>query len=647
MNKKHVHYFSKAMFLFVLLCLGGQLMALNPKDDCQLLDHLAEVNQQWLKQKDLNLDLISFTAFDNDDLRIQAHLKLVAQTLRHRTVDHLSTEQQAKRTAMLDVLEQYWKRNLFPRNHYHSVRQPYFVDNNGTACAVGYLVLESGESALVERIKEENNYGYIAELSQVYPELTSWADAYGFTLDELAWIQPAYPPQPKPYQALGNGGGVEGTVNTVITDDNDDMLFLAGDFTNVDGVNANSVIAWNGEEWLNLGNGVEGEILALEYYDDKLFIAGDFALTDAPEYTNIAYWDGSNWTGLQEGDMEGSVYAIKEYKNRIYLGGDFQKVNGNERPYLAYYNYNSSQTWENSVRIYVDGQFLDVDGAFSVDAPVRCFEIVTDNLLVGGDFTLTAPEFPYDQVDQLETNYLAYWRGDNWVGALHGNHAEVHTVKYLNGDLYVGGDVSEPGGLSILHAGLWLENGEYFYVNAHGDNLVHDFIEYEESVLMIGGFSFDPGGVGIFGNGAAIFGTEWYDGNEYFVSSGYSVFNNTVKASTHFQGKQVFVGDFDVVDLIPIKNLAVLDASTNVRRPRLTEGAVKVFMSNDFLTIQYKELSADAQFRLFNLNGQLLTEFRLAQGSAALQKSLAQLPRGAYVYQVFGESVSQSGKLIR
>jgi Secretion system C-terminal sorting domain len=43
---------------------------------------------------------------------------------------------------------------------------------------------------LAQEISLENNYAYIAEIES--PALVAWAETYGFTLDELKWIQPTY-----------------------------------------------------------------------------------------------------------------------------------------------------------------------------------------------------------------------------------------------------------------------------------------------------------------------------------------------------------------------------------------------------------------------------------------------------------------------
>jgi len=157
-----------------------------------LYEQLCGINKEW-QTKDCKAPLYGTTPnFESDEDLIQTHLKLVEQTLRQKDVSHLTKEARKMRFENLDVLKRYWQRGLFPKNLYHDKRTPYFIDDYGTACAVGFLVIESGHEAFASTIHQENNYAYIAEVNQQFPMLKQWANTNGFTVDELAWIQPTY-----------------------------------------------------------------------------------------------------------------------------------------------------------------------------------------------------------------------------------------------------------------------------------------------------------------------------------------------------------------------------------------------------------------------------------------------------------------------
>jgi len=151
---------------------------------------LENLNKYWANK---NIDyavLKERIPLKNDVSLIQMHLSLVEKTLRNKNIDNLSLTQKKNRFKCLDILHNYWTEGIFPKNLYHNKRTPYFIDDFGTACAVGQLVILTGYADFANKIARENNYGYIKDMN--YPELFTWADKYGFTIDELAWIQPSY-----------------------------------------------------------------------------------------------------------------------------------------------------------------------------------------------------------------------------------------------------------------------------------------------------------------------------------------------------------------------------------------------------------------------------------------------------------------------
>lgn len=147
----------------------------------------------------------------SDDAAIYAHLEAVESRLRAVEVSHLAPAQQARRGELLDVLHDYRTVGVFPHNHSFEPhdrpvtfpglfpdagtdRTPVFVDEHGTHCAVGYLLAVDGRDALVDRIVDGGNLRYVHEIDD--PELLAWAHEAGFTVDELAQIQPSYPGDP-------------------------------------------------------------------------------------------------------------------------------------------------------------------------------------------------------------------------------------------------------------------------------------------------------------------------------------------------------------------------------------------------------------------------------------------------------------------
>lgn len=134
---------------------------------------------------------VSPTDETNEFVRVQTHLKYVELLLRARPVAHLSPERQAARALYLDHLADYWQEGAFPHNDGHEdARRPTFISPDGNICAVGYLVEVSAGRDVAEAVNAEFKYAFIGEINTA--AFHAWADASGFTMEELATIQPTY-----------------------------------------------------------------------------------------------------------------------------------------------------------------------------------------------------------------------------------------------------------------------------------------------------------------------------------------------------------------------------------------------------------------------------------------------------------------------
>lgn len=125
--------------------------------------------------------------------RIQRHLSNVESTLRALHPEGLTDAQAAAREQSLDVLHDYWQAGVFPKNRdYTDRRVPYFIDSDGVACAVGHLMVESGDDELAREIATYENNDFVADIE--HPGVGGWLDRNGFAAWEAAWIQPQYGP---------------------------------------------------------------------------------------------------------------------------------------------------------------------------------------------------------------------------------------------------------------------------------------------------------------------------------------------------------------------------------------------------------------------------------------------------------------------
>jgi hypothetical protein len=96
----------------------------------------------------------------SDTQRIQYHLQYVEQELRKQ-----SSDPNAIRENVLDVLKEYHERSIFPTNEVNQCRTPVFVDHYGVHCAVAHLMQETGRSDLVAQVNESHCLDYIDDIT--------------------------------------------------------------------------------------------------------------------------------------------------------------------------------------------------------------------------------------------------------------------------------------------------------------------------------------------------------------------------------------------------------------------------------------------------------------------------------------------------
>ncbi|MCX6208450.1 MAG: hypothetical protein NTZ59_02825 [Bacteroidetes bacterium] len=152
---------------------------------------LVSVNSKWLQVTDFDKTLETLPAKTlNEQQLIQFHLQQTEKLLRNRNVNNFTARQKRKRAKLLNILHSYCVAGKFPINTLHQNRQPYFIDDFNTYCAVGYLMQQSGADAIAKEINATQNYNYLEDIH--HPQLMQWVQQSGFSVEELALIQPGY-----------------------------------------------------------------------------------------------------------------------------------------------------------------------------------------------------------------------------------------------------------------------------------------------------------------------------------------------------------------------------------------------------------------------------------------------------------------------
>jgi uncharacterized protein (TIGR03382 family) len=124
--------------------------------------------------------------------RITARLTVVERELRAVDTSHLDVDLRMKRARLLDTLHTYTARGVFPQNNVTGTLTPIFVDDGARTCAVAELLMRDGRSDVVREVVARENLARVPVMQT--ESLLAWAATSGFSVDELARIQPSYNP---------------------------------------------------------------------------------------------------------------------------------------------------------------------------------------------------------------------------------------------------------------------------------------------------------------------------------------------------------------------------------------------------------------------------------------------------------------------
>ncbi len=251
-----------------------------------------------------------------------------------------------------------------------------------------------------------------------------------------------------------------------------DGLYLGGVFEIVDEVHAESVAYFDGVDWHPLGGGVDGSVEALSVFDPDgaqgakspiLVVGGAFiSVEDDPSMQKVAAWDGAQWLSLGNGMTGGigttTVNALTVWDRdgdgplapELYAGGDFRKADGNNASFIARW---TGTTWSN-VAAGTDDQVTAM-GVYDPDGPEGP---EPSSLYVGGEFL---------EAGHIEARGIARWDGSSWHEVAGGiDDAGEHRVfAFATFDedgrgparpsLFVGGDFGTAGGLPFSNFARW------------------------------------------------------------------------------------------------------------------------------------------------------------------------------------------------
>lgn len=459
----------KAVLTLTAIFTSSLIYALSATESRPVAEHMLEVNAQWQHHR-APLGLLTF---ENDIARIQHHLFLVHQELSSISVHHLTIQQRLKREALLDTLLTYAKTAKFPRNTGHAERTPYFIDQYGTACAVGYLILASGNKATADFLSQNFNYNFLVDMPK--EPIVQWANQHGFEFSELQWIQPAYEYYPT-LRFLPVDEGIDGVVYKTVYISEEQMTCIGGDFTN-NGYSNFRCYDGNDVKYETLLDGVQGVVHDFEPLQEGEFaVAGSFELGDDSK-RGVAKVSAGSRTYIDINGLDYSSHAVVSDGSEALFDAEFGSMSG---------------LFQSAFSVGTAQEILQVNGTILTVVKHDGY------VIIGGEFT----EVTTAQGTQSFYNFVA-WKDSSLYSLDCPFDQKVRAIRSINGTLYVAGDCepTEPNTSCVLSwdGTSWSSifdslSIEELALSNQGVAWFNDVVWFENALILGGNIEYESAG---------------------------------------------------------------------------------------------------------------------------------------------------------
>jgi hypothetical protein len=541
------------------------------------LQTLLKVNKEVVFQHDIPSSWATENIQTNNfNEAIQVHLTSVIEVLKHRRVNHLSPIQNNQRTQLLQCLENYALQGNFPVNDFLSFQNPVFIDRFDTHCAVGFLMQQSGSEHLARRIQSIQNFAYVRQIS--VNGVSEWAYEHGFTLDELAWIQPGYPPNTIVSPLLG---GVNGAVNDIYMYNGE--LIAAGNFSQADGQPANNIASYisgfAGFLWTETFGGTNGPVNALDMFNQQLIAAGEFSMAGSTSVNNIARLGNNGWEAMG-GGIFGKVNDLEWHEGELYAAGDFQFIQGG--PANA------------DIAVWSGTEWMPL--GWGTNGEINSLRSSPFGLLFAGDFS-EAGNSPMLNVGKL------FGSVPEPLGL--GISVSVNDIEYWNNKPIIAANLKHQGevfGLMQFNAGNW-ETFTGISEMAANDSLgsMHCLLITNNELFVGGDFSVME--LMTFGENVA----KWTSPNTYPTSV--AVFDSTVYCLDNIQQSLIAGGEFTHHLGTEINHIAFLDNVLRVEDLENETSDFSIFPNPCTGEFSIRNNGKAIHIELYSMEGKLIDSF--------------------------------------
>ncbi|MEM9886791.1 MAG: PQQ-dependent sugar dehydrogenase [Bacteroidota bacterium] len=260
-----------------------------------------------------------------------------------------------------------------------------------------------------------------------------------------------------------------GTIHAMEKDANN-QLYIAGNFSEVNGWSANNIAVWNGTTWSTLGSGSNGSINTLAFDGNGgLYAGGAFTEIGGIAASNIAKWDGNTWQALGTG-TSGPVAALKiDGNDKLYVGGTFESAGGITSNNIAY--------WDGTWSAMIDA----VNAIAGTTNEIRSIEVdENDVVYVGGNFASAGGN---------SASRIATWNGNTWGTLGAGTSGFVQAILNTSDYIYAAGNFGVAGNQTVNRITRWNKATQTWEKLEEGlSNVVNDLVAYNGYIYAAGSF---------------------------------------------------------------------------------------------------------------------------------------------------------------
>lgn len=441
------------------------------------------------------------------------------------------------------------------------------------------------------------------------------------------------------------------SVSCSFYDSTTNELYLGGKFKTFNGIVANSIVKWNGSQWLPVGEGFDGNqasdflsagvVSAITKYKGSIIAAGTFDSSGTNGFKMpIAKWDGTQWlpldtvTDVQNGfpNQRPWINSLAIYNNDLYAIGNmrhFEPFPGtNDFVNFAFWN---DTIWQPAMQLDSYASTIYLPRLLVYNNDLYLAQVAgLDTCLNNHPPILSAGLLKYNKpCKSLEII------GNNW------GNGTVKCLLEWNGILYVGFDHIN----SIYGSYITSYDGTNFSPLGTGLNyFVESMTVYNGQLVAAGGFTADGTNTQMLPYIATWNGITWLPFPDQCD------FSNWVYDINSYDTIIIASGIFTTCDSSNMGFAAIYPSpltGINTIKTPLNKTYVSPNPTTGNFTLQFNTQPTTGIVQLYNINSKLVLQQNIAPYSQYKHLNITNLPQGIYLCKLKWGISTASIKIIK